>query len=425
MLKILLSFFIAVQMLWAIDVDKKAVTLGTFYTKQDAEYLARKFSNDNIYIKISEKNQKMVFVVYSMDIPYGSLSEYLAKYRQTVPSAYVTPRKNIKRLAKFEEQNSSALYRYPLSKKADDGIKEKTKTVLKSVVKKVEEKVDVIKKLKETEDKKIQTPVKKESEKISEKEEAPAKLQEIETTTIYSSSSDVLEIEKNHLILLLVLNVLVLLAIYFISGRKGEKEPDTLFGEESFNQDELNDLKKAREKAYADLLQYEKRLKVIKNEINLKTKGKFTHRIYSAKEFYDLSDIVVNMARREDIAVSIMFIHIKNFDVVNQEGDLNANNQFITNFISILDFHTRESDIISRLTNAEFALLLPYTDKKGAEILKEKLLKKGNNQTVFVGDKAIKLEVDSKIDIVNTQLKESTYEALERVEKDYYKKDEV
>lgn len=433
MFRIFLLFFIIMGILGAVEIDKKAITLGTFYTQEDAHSFAHKFKDDHIYIKISEKNQKMVFVVYSMDIPYERLNEYLARYRQSVPSAYVTSHNTIKRMAKFEESNSSAFYRFPLSKTEDKKIGEKVKNALKEVKQKIEEKIDIVKKTEQQPvkakgiEKKEIAPVQKTEEKKELKEaqevSSPVKKEPAaEKAKKIELSSNEIIINKTYLVLLLLINILFLIIIYFISRRKeDEKEPDLHFDAESYSQADIEDLKKAREKVYTDMVRYEKRLKVIKNEINLKTKGKFTHRIYSAKEFYDLSDLVVNIARREDMEVSIIFIHIENFDQVNQEGNLKANDQFLTNFISILDFHTRENDIIARLTNSEFALLLLHTDKKGAEILKEKLLKKANNQIVYVNNEGIKLQVGAKIDIVNTQIKESTYEALERVEQSYFK----
>lgn len=417
--------FLMISSVNAIDIDKKALTLGTFLDKSDAENLASKFEDDNIYIKITENNKhELMYVVYSTDIPYDKLGEYLRKYRQVIPTVYVTSFKIVKRLASFEKNRSDELYRYPLEQSGPI-VNNDTKPVA-GIEHKPEEKIEssLEKKVNIENEKKpeaVKDSLNKKLEENIQEEEPAGKIPQTQTKPS-SNEENIIKNDRVYFIVSVFLNILLfLIAIYiYFSKRNINYKPVEIFDNESYNE-EIKQLEDKKKLIHLDMLRFEKRLKVLKNEINLKTKGKFTHKIYSAKEFYDLSDVIINMAKREERDISIMYINIKNYDQIKEKCDLNAKTQFIANFVSILDFHTRESDIIARLTNSEFTLLLPYSSKEGAEVLKEKLLLKANNQTVHLNDKYIKLDVDAEVDVINMHIKEPAFEALERLEKNYYK----
>lgn len=89
-----------------IDISKKAVALGAFFTREDALALKEKFPDDDIYIKNVKSEKSSYFVPYSVNIPKSKLTENLDRLRKTVPSAYVTSNKRVKELAELYNKNS-------------------------------------------------------------------------------------------------------------------------------------------------------------------------------------------------------------------------------------------------------------------------------------------------------------------------------
>ncbi len=98
-----------------IDISKKAVALGAFFTKEDALRIKEKFPDDRIFIKNVRSKNNSYFVPYSVNIPKNKLTVNLERIKETVPSAYITSDKRVKELA--------ALYNNPAVKKTAPGDK--------------------------------------------------------------------------------------------------------------------------------------------------------------------------------------------------------------------------------------------------------------------------------------------------------------
>lgn len=180
---------------------------------------------------------------------------------------------------------------------------------------------------------------------------------------------------------------------------------------------ELKSLQSEKEQLFKEIEQQRKRLKVIKHDLDLRLKEKYNHKIYKNKELFDLSNFIVNVAKRENIPVSMMFIHIKNMD---ENFSKKVTEEVINTLLSIIDFYTRDSDIIAQLSNSEYALLLSYTDIEGCKILKKKLMDKIKNQVIETETDRLPLSVGFEMTQMNIERKETILDTLERLEEKYF-----
>ncbi len=89
-----------------IDQNKKAIALGAFNTKKQAESLKEKFPDDEIYVKkVSAKNDSFYFVSYSVNISKENLKTELKRIQQILPTAYIASDKRVGDLAEIYNKN--------------------------------------------------------------------------------------------------------------------------------------------------------------------------------------------------------------------------------------------------------------------------------------------------------------------------------
>lgn len=95
--------------------------------------------------------------------------------------------------------------------------------------------------------------------------------------------------------------------------------------------------------------------------------------LLNRRQFYNSSETIINLAKRQKFEVSLMMCDLDNFKFINDTFGHDVGDQVIKNCASIIKNATRDTDITARFGGEEFCLVLPYTDIKGASELAERI----------------------------------------------------
>ncbi|MEA3498606.1 MAG: GGDEF domain-containing protein [Campylobacterota bacterium] len=166
-------------------------------------------------------------------------------------------------------------------------------------------------------------------------------------------------------------------------------------------------------------------LNILEEEIVEKSKEYTVENIYSRKSFYKISNVMISIAKRENMALSLLIINVDNLHNINETYGRKAGNDLLKMLISLLEFYSRSSDTIARFSGGEFAILLPNTAKDGAEKLASKLKRISSKK--FIELYGENISFDLAIFAEEVDLKKDTYihEVLKRSEKTLYLKNKA
>ena len=84
----------------SINTNKKGIALGTYISLNQAQRLANKFPNNDIFIKQTTTTKKPYFVVFAVNIPKQDISSSLVNIQKKLPTAYITSDSRIEQLSK-------------------------------------------------------------------------------------------------------------------------------------------------------------------------------------------------------------------------------------------------------------------------------------------------------------------------------------
>jgi len=169
---------------------------------------------------------------------------------------------------------------------------------------------------------------------------------------------------------------------------------------------------------------YENKIEILLMQDGLK---ELSHRdyltnLYNRRYFHELAEDFIRIARREHGEVSVIVLDIDRFKNINDTYGHTLGDEVIKLLASLLNIHTKESDIVSRFGGEEFAVLLPATNKDDAAIIAEKLRIIIENQDVKIAsDKYINFTVSLGVDCVNFENDHDISESLDRADKVLYK----
>ncbi len=148
-------------------------------------------------------------------------------------------------------------------------------------------------------------------------------------------------------------------------------------------------------------------------------------KLYNRRYFTELSESILDLARREKADSSIIILDIDMFKNINDTYGHKVGDIVIKRLADTLRELTRKSDIISRWGGEEFVILLPNTDTAGAHAISEKirsevehtLIQLDKNRTlrltVSIGLSQIDILKDDNIEVAIHRADEALYEAKE------------
>ncbi|HTL52894.1 MAG TPA: diguanylate cyclase [Planctomycetota bacterium] len=97
-------------------------------------------------------------------------------------------------------------------------------------------------------------------------------------------------------------------------------------------------------------------------------------RVYTHRHFMMLVDHELRQSRREGISNALVLLDLDHFKRINDSLGHAAGNDYIVEYAEFLKSHARSSDVIGRFGGDEFEILLPNTNRAGAEIFAQKML---------------------------------------------------
>ena len=118
-------------------------------------------------------------------------------------------------------------------------------------------------------------------------------------------------------------------------------------------------------------------------------------------------------------------LDIDKFKVINDTYGHGVGDKVIKSLASLLVRHTRNSDIVSRFGGDEFAILLPFTDKNGAQSITEKLRLLTEKQNINIDGSIIKFTISLGVDYINIENDRQISEALDRADAALYRAKET
>ncbi len=95
--------------------------------------------------------------------------------------------------------------------------------------------------------------------------------------------------------------------------------------------------------------------------------------IYNRRHFMMLADREWNRSRRYGRPLSFLMIDIDFFKSINDCFGHEVGDQMIVHFVTLARASKRDSDVLARIGGEEFALLLPETDLRPAQLVGERL----------------------------------------------------
>ena len=145
--------------------------------------------------------------------------------------------------------------------------------------------------------------------------------------------------------------------------------------------------------------------------------------LYNRRYLQDVSQKLINLARREKQDLSVIMLDIDKFKNINDSYGHGTGDAVIKRLASLLQKYSRKSDVISRIGGEEFAILLPNTSKKGAYGVAMKITEMVGKQkvkinktdslpfTISSGIDGVDLESDQNLDAALTRADSAMYQA--------------
>lgn len=95
--------------------------------------------------------------------------------------------------------------------------------------------------------------------------------------------------------------------------------------------------------------------------------------LLNRKAFFELLDFEVDRCRRYHRPVSIAYIDVDNFKLINDRYGHETGDRFLVTLAKTLNKGSRTVDKVARLGGDEFAILMPETDEVGAKVVLDRL----------------------------------------------------
>ncbi len=141
------------------------------------------------------------------------------------------------------------------------------------------------------------------------------------------------------------------------------------------------------------LRKYNKILEAKNRELEILASTDALTGVKSRRNFFDIGEQYILMAKRENIYLSFIMLDIDYFKKVNDTYGHMAGDEVLKKFTQIISKNLRKSDIFGRVGGEEFAIMLHNTDGNIARQVAEKIRKQIENNSVRFQDKNINITV--------------------------------
>ena len=143
--------------------------------------------------------------------------------------------------------------------------------------------------------------------------------------------------------------------------------------------------------------------------------------LYNRRYFTEVSQSVLDLAKRDKSEISIMLLDIDHFKNVNDSYGHKVGDDALNKLAKIFQDISRESDIVSRWGGEEFVILLPETNMDGALTLSEKIRTEVEKSVILLEDgRELSLTVSIGISQVNYQEDISLEASIHRADEALY-----
>ncbi|MCK5243382.1 diguanylate cyclase [bacterium] len=102
--------------------------------------------------------------------------------------------------------------------------------------------------------------------------------------------------------------------------------------------------------------------------------------IYNSKYFLEVLENEINKAKRNDFSLSLLFLDIDGFKEYNNKLGHVAGDRLLIHISEILNQLVRGEDVAARFGGDEFVVMLTYTEKNGAAIVADRIIKEIQKQ---------------------------------------------
>ncbi len=145
-------------------------------------------------------------------------------------------------------------------------------------------------------------------------------------------------------------------------------------------------------------------------------------KLYNRRYFIEMSESILDSAKRNGTDTSILILDIDHFKNVNDTYGHRVGDDVIVRLASLLQAISRESDIISRWGGEEFVILFPETDKDGALAISEKIRTDVENSVINLErGRALRLTVSIGITQIDNEEEGGIEAAIHRADEALYR----
>jgi len=143
--------------------------------------------------------------------------------------------------------------------------------------------------------------------------------------------------------------------------------------------------------------------------------------LYNRRYLQDISQDLINIAKRDKTPLSIIILDIDKFKSINDSYGHAVGDDVIVLLSLILKKQTRSSDVVARIGGEEFIILLPNTDIDGALTIANLLRETVENESIEIdGNSTINFTISLGIDSIDCKSDKNIDAPMVRADKALY-----
>lgn len=120
----------------------------------------------------------------------------------------------------------------------------------------------------------------------------------------------------------------------------------------------------------------------------------------NARYFQEMIKSQIGQSQRYKLPLTLIVLQVDQQRDIQRTRGQNGTDSMASQIAALLLRHKRDSDIAVRLSTNEFALLLPNTDKAGADGLAERILQTIDKSTFTIGSDSYELSISAGVSIL-------------------------